>query len=122
MVAGDTVTLMLDPEGLTETIALAFFVLSAELVAVTVAVVVVDTLGAVNRPPSEILPAVVDQMTAVLLVPCTAAANCWVFPEATLVLVGEIVTMMLDPAELEIVICVFSLPTRPVESVAFTVK
>jgi hypothetical protein len=45
--------------------------------------------GAVSRPVLEIDPALVDQVTAVLLEPVTAAVNCCVPPELTLVLLGE---------------------------------
>ena len=55
--------------GLTATVALAFLVESALLVAVTVTFVVLPTLGAVNIPLLETLPALEDQFTAVLLVP-----------------------------------------------------
>jgi hypothetical protein len=55
--------------GLTETLALAFFVESAALVAVMVTLVLVETLGAVNIPPDEIEPALADQLTDVLVVP-----------------------------------------------------
>ena len=61
---------------LTETIALAFLVVSAALVAVTVTFVLLVILGAVNNPPLETVPAVADHVTAVLLEPCTVAANC----------------------------------------------
>ena len=53
-----------------------FMVVLATLVAVTVTLVLLVTLGAVNRPPVEIVPALADQVTAVLLVPCTVAVNC----------------------------------------------
>lgn len=75
--------------GTTLTTELALFVLSAELVARTVTAVVLETLGAVKTPALEILPADADQLTAVLLVPCTLAVNCRFPPAVTLVLVGE---------------------------------
>lgn len=37
----------------------------------------------------EIVPFVVDQVTAVFVVPLTVAVNCWVPPEDTVALVGE---------------------------------
>lgn len=86
-----------DVGGVTETVALDFLVVSAMLVAVTVALVLLVTLGAVNRPPAETVPAEADQVTDVLLVPCTEAENCWVFPEVRIVLVGEIETLMVEP-------------------------
>ena len=62
--------------GFTATVALDFLVVSATLVAVTVAFELLVTVGAVNMPPLETDPAEADQVTAVLLVPCTAAENC----------------------------------------------
>ena len=53
----------------TPTVALAFLVLSAMLVAVTVTFVLLLTDGAVNMPVPETVPDVADQVTAVLLVP-----------------------------------------------------
>ncbi len=57
--------------------------------AVTVIVVFELTVGAVNSPALETDPAVADQVTAVLLDPVTAAANCWVPPEVTEAVCGE---------------------------------
>ena len=68
----------------------------------TVTVVVLCTAaGAVYRPALEIVPTVAlppvtpftCQVTAVLLVFCTVALNCWVPPAATVADVGEIVTL-----------------------------
>jgi hypothetical protein len=73
---GETVMLTVDPEGLTTTPALAFFVVSATLVAVTVTFVLVVTAGAVKRPLLETAPAVELQVTALLVEPLTAALNC----------------------------------------------
>jgi hypothetical protein len=61
----------------TVAVAEADFVLSATLVAVTVNVPVV--LGAVYRPADETVPPLAFQLTAVFVVPLTAAVNCW-FP------------------------------------------
>jgi len=55
--------LTVDPEGLTATPALAFFVVSATLVAVTVTFVLVVTAGAVKRPLLETVPPVEVQVT-----------------------------------------------------------
>ena len=55
--------------GVTETVALDFLVVSATLVAVTVTLELLVTLGAVNNPPVETDPDEADQVTAVLLVP-----------------------------------------------------
>ena len=80
--------------GFTATVALDFFVVSAALVAVTVTFVPLVTLGAVNRPPVETVPADDAQVTAVLLVPCTVAANCCVLPEVNVVELGETLTLI----------------------------
>ena len=50
------------------------------------------------------VPAVVDHVTAVLVVPVTAAVNCCVIPEYAVAVVGEIVTATLAglPANAEI--------------------
>jgi hypothetical protein len=73
---GETETLTVVVAGSTVTTALAAFVGSALLVARTVTLVALPTLGAVNFPPSVIDPALVDQVTPVLLVPWTLAVNC----------------------------------------------
>jgi hypothetical protein len=73
---GETVTMMVDPVGLTTTIALAFFAVFALLVAVTVTLVLLVTVGAVKRPLVEIVPADDVQVTAVLVEPRTLALNC----------------------------------------------
>jgi len=74
--AGETVG------GLTTTLARALFVGSATLVAVTVALVELVTVGAVNKPLLEIEPALADQVTDVFELFVTDAENCSV-PEAT---------------------------------------
>jgi len=56
---------------------------------VTVAVVVVATLGAVYSPVVEIVPDVAFHVTAVLIVPETVSLNCCVPAEATVADVGE---------------------------------
>jgi len=66
--SGDTV-------GVTETIAMACLALSATLVAVILTVVKLVTLGAVNNPVFEMVPAPADHTTEVLLVPSSAAWN-----------------------------------------------
>ena len=103
---------------LTETLALAFFVVSATLVTVTVTLVLLVTVGAVNNPLLEIVPAVADHVTAVLPVPCTVAENGWVFPDAKLALVGEMDTVIgVDPVPLATVICHHIPAMEPRESV-----
>ena len=51
-------------------------VVAASPVAVIVIVVLPATAGAVNNPLLEIVPALADQVTAVLAVPLTRAVNC----------------------------------------------
>jgi hypothetical protein len=60
----------------TVAVAVAWTVGSATLLAVTVIEFVLLLAGAVNSPFAEMLPAVADHVTAVLLVLLTAAANC----------------------------------------------
>jgi hypothetical protein len=72
----DVVMLNDEVSGFTATVALDFLVVSATLVAVTVAFELLVTVGAVNMPPLETDPAEADQVTAVLLVPWTTAENC----------------------------------------------
>lgn len=71
----------------TEAFALAF----SALVAVTVTVVLLLTAGAVNLPVLEMIPAVADQVTAVLDVPVIAALNCSTLCARTVAPDGEIV-------------------------------
>jgi hypothetical protein len=79
--------------GVTEIVEEAFAPAAAALVAVTIAVVALDTLGAVNNPLVETVPAVVLHLTSALLEPCTAANSCWVAPEDSVVLAGVTVTV-----------------------------
>ena len=65
----------------------------AELVAVTVTDCELVTDGAVNRPALEMVPALADQVMAVLLLRLTVAVNCCVPAETTEALVGEIATL-----------------------------
>jgi hypothetical protein len=75
-------------------VALADLEVDATLVAVTVTPVVADTTGAVNKPVLEILPPVVDQVTAWFEVLATVALNCCVPPEEVVTEVGETETEM----------------------------
>src|ERR1700722_2648803 len=59
------------------------------LVTVTVTEVLVVTLGAVKIPSLEIVPAVVDQVTAVLELPLMRAMNCSFAREATVAALGD---------------------------------
>jgi hypothetical protein len=89
-VAGETAT----ETGLSVTVAVADFVVSAADVAFTLAVETLVTLaGAVYKPLAESVPKPVhDQVTAVLAVPVTVAVNCWVWPPPSKADVGEIAT------------------------------
>jgi hypothetical protein len=100
---GDTETLTVEVAGSTVTTALALLVGSAVLVARTVTLVILLTLGAVNLPPSVIDPALVDQVTPVLLVPWTLAVNCWPVPDVIVVEDGDTATLTLEPADTETV-------------------
>ena len=65
--------------GTTVTLAVAVLLASATLVAVTVTVCgLVSVAGAEYRPPPEIVPTagLTDHVTAVFVVPITAAAYC----------------------------------------------
>jgi hypothetical protein len=62
----------------TVTVADADFVVSAILVAFTVYVPAL--LGAVYNPELVTVPPVALQVTAVFVLPVTAAVNCWVLP------------------------------------------
>jgi hypothetical protein len=75
------------------TAVLAWAALSATLLAVTVIGFAVLLAGAVNKPLAEMLPALADQVTAVLLVLLTAAANCTFPPAATDGSAGETCTV-----------------------------
>jgi hypothetical protein len=74
--------------------ALADLEVDATLVAVTVILVVADTAGAVNKPVLEIVPPVVDQVTAWFEVLATVVLNCCVPPEEVVTEVGETETEM----------------------------
>jgi len=94
---GETATLTAADEGLTVIVDREYWLGSATLVAVTLAVVVAVTLAAVNNPLLEIVPPVADQVTAVFDVLPTVAENCCVPPEGTLALLGETVTLTAVP-------------------------
>jgi hypothetical protein len=107
----------------TATVAVACTAVFAALVAVIVTVVLLVTLGAVNKPLLEMLPAVADQVTAVLLVPCTRAENCCVAPEATLTLVGDTEMLTVEGAGETaplIVICACNFAVEPCASATLT--
>ena len=50
-------------------------------------------VGAENIPVLEIVPAVEDQVTAVLLVPVTYAVNCCEPADVTVALLGDTLTV-----------------------------
>jgi hypothetical protein len=81
-----------DAVNVTVIAALADLVVSATLVAVSVAVVVLVTTGAVNSPALLTVPAVTDHVTAWLLLLITWAENCCVPPDGTVAVVGLTVT------------------------------
>jgi hypothetical protein len=65
--------------GTTVTLAVAFLLVSATLAAVTVTVCGLPSVaGAEYRPPLEIVPTagLTDHVTAVFVIPVTAAVNC----------------------------------------------
>jgi hypothetical protein len=84
------------PAGVRPTVALANFVLSATLVAVTVTTCVELTdVGAVYKPVASTLPTpagVTDHVTAVLLLNVTVAVNCCVCPPESVAVVGATLT------------------------------
>jgi hypothetical protein len=61
------------------------------LVAVTVTDVVLLTVGAVNKPAEEIVPALALQITAVSALLTMVAVNCNFAPDATVALSGEMI-------------------------------
>ena len=89
--------------GVTEIVEAAVALEDATLVTVTVAVVAVVTVGAVNRPLVETDPALALHRTCVFVVPVTVALNCWVPPEMRVALAGVTVTRIAVGAVTEIV-------------------
>jgi hypothetical protein len=88
VVAGVT---LIDAGGVTVTVACEESVGVSTLVAVTVAVVFAFTVdGAEYNPFEEIEPGPdTVQFTVAFVIPLSCAANCFVVPAATVVLVGE---------------------------------
>jgi len=119
---GVIATLTFDTAGETLTLALERLVLSATLIAVTVTLALALTLGAVNNPSAEMMPALADHVTAVFAVPCTRAENCFVVAELNVALFGETTTLTMDVGVVETVICTRSVAVMPRASVAFTRK
>ena len=83
--------------GVTVTVAAAWELALATLVAVMVTEVVLVTLGAVKAPLLEIVPALADQVTAVSAVPLMRAVNCCCACDARVVLTGEIESTVPEP-------------------------
>jgi hypothetical protein len=102
------------------TVAEADFVVSVLLVATTVAVVVCVTLGAVYLPVASIVPGLAlllltDHVTPAFdESPVTVAVNCVVPPDATVAVVGETVTEIVDAG------VVLLLPPHPKANAAKT--
>lgn len=80
--------------GFTVTFACACLVGSSTLTAVTVTMVLTSTAGAVNTPWLEMLPRVVDQVTAGSLAFSATPVNCRVSDAVTLALLGVTVTLI----------------------------
>ena len=78
-----------DVELVTVAVALELTDESAALVAVIVMAFRLVVVGAVHRPEAEMLPAVADHTTAVLLVFLTLAWNCTLPPTVTDGSVGD---------------------------------
>lgn len=82
---------------------------AAALVAVTTTVVLVATLGAVNSPVFEIVPALADQVTAVFGVPLIFAVNCRRSSDTRLALPGvsdiAVEELELEEEEEEFALC-----------------
>jgi hypothetical protein len=83
-------------EGTTVTLAVAFLLVSATLVAATVTVCgLLSAAGAEYRPPLEIVPTagLTDHWTIVFDEPTTVAENCCVWPTPRVTAPGETVTV-----------------------------
>lgn len=91
--AGSEVVLTEGEAVVTVTAAAAVLRLLATLVAETVTFADDAARGAVSRPLVEMLPPLVDHVTADSLVPLTVAVNCSDVPGATVALAGEIAVM-----------------------------
>jgi len=88
----------------TAIVALALFVVSAALVALTVYVPAV--VGAVYSPELETDPRDADQVTAVLVVPVTVAVNCCVAPVCSATELGTIETPTVSGADVTVTLAV----------------
>jgi len=71
----------------------------AALAAVILNLVGDVTVGAAKRPSLEIVPALADQVTAVLLVEVNVAVNCCLPPETTVNVVGMTLTRTFAPLD-----------------------
>jgi hypothetical protein len=83
-------------EGTTVTLAVAFLLVSATLVAATVTVCgLASAAGAVYNPPLEIVPTagLTDHLTIVFDEPTPVAVNCCVWPTPRVTAAGDTVTV-----------------------------
>src|SRR5262249_25914111 len=101
----------------TVTVALADFVVSAAVVAVTVKLPVV--WPAAKRPVLEIVPPVALQVTAALLLPVTEALNCCVAPVCNVAVVGVMLTETTGACTVTVAVAFFVVSAA---EVAVTVK
>ncbi|MBZ5608045.1 MAG: hypothetical protein LAP38_07305 [Acidobacteriia bacterium] len=83
---------------------------------------VLATMGAVYIPAEEMVPPVADQVTALLLVPLTAAVNCCIPPALTVVEPGVTLTLTGEGAAALIVnvTAVENMPDRESHSATLT--
>jgi protein-S-isoprenylcysteine O-methyltransferase Ste14 len=98
----------------TVTLALAYLVVSAMLVAVTVRSVPSATPARERSPVVEMLPADADQVTAVFVVFMTVAVNCSVPADGTETDEGEMVTVTASVAVTVTVAVAVAEPPLPV--------
>jgi hypothetical protein len=82
--------------GVIVTVAVALIVGFATLVAVTVALVWAETVGAMKSPVLEIVPRFADQVTCCWAELFTIAANLSFEPEGTVATMGETETLMVN--------------------------
>jgi hypothetical protein len=102
----------------TLTLALAYLVVSATLVAVTVRFVPSETPARERSPVVVMLPADVDQVTPVFVVFVTVAVNCSVPPDGTETDEGETLTVT---AGIAVTVTVAVAVAEPLFPVAVTV-
>ena len=87
----------------------------------TVAVVLVLTVGAVKRPVLDTVPKVAVQITETLLVPLIADVNRVLLPDASVVVEGEILMLTSGAEEPDCISMLDTLtPALAAESIALT--